>query len=475
MMRSREDQIVYILDEALKRHHLDLDRIFDVMDKKGKGVISKEDFKDTLNNSRVKIDRKDLENFVDLFWKGREEGINYRDFVRIYNKFKVRLDEEESGGPKGQLQITDEMIERMKFIFDSLDKIFTKHDITLKQAFEKIDYTGDKRISRIELRRLFDNMNVTCTDNELEMIFQRIDFDDSGDISYREFEDEFTRIVNTPLENLLALNSARKIKTSKLLSSDAYQPASNEFLNSKEIRDATKLSIIESRSKQLEKKVEMYRSRLEQSENSQITWERDYDTLEKKYFEVNEKYQELLQLEQTYNTQKIGSLTKERSEEIILKSERQNEQITDLRAAMESYRSLFEVSSSQAKTLKLANKRARDEEENLMFALRELQSSSIDKMKLGRIYYILMLSRWQEAAIGMKYDYTLNDVRILRMEYATIESRLKKEEDSRHISENKLREKSLQVEHLKQSIESKSASGISMTRAEEISRQLQEI
>lgn len=475
MMRSKEDQIVYVIDEALKKHKLDLDRLFEIMDKNGKGVITRHDFKDTIKNSRVGVDERDLERFLNLFWKGREEGINYRDFVRIYNKFKVRFDEEdeEYHGKGKKIKITDEMIERWKFIFDSLDKIFKRNDITLRQAFEKIDSSGDKKISRIELRQLFDTMNVTCTDNELEMMFSKMDFDESGEVTYNEFELEFNRIVSTPLENLKALNNQEKTKTARVFNSNVYTPADSDFLNSKEVRDGTRLTILESRTNQAEKKIEMYRNRLQKSEESQVGWERDYDTLEKKYFEVNERYQDLLHKEQVYNTQKIGTLSKTKAEEIVLKTERQTEQIVDLQAAMSSYKSLFEVASSQAKTLKLANKRSRDEEENLLFALRELQATSIDKNKIGRIYYILMLSRWQEAAIGMKYDYTLNDVRTLRYEYAIVEGRLQKEEDSRHNSENILREKALQVEHLKQEIESKGASSISMNRAEEISRALQ--
>lgn len=163
MIRSKEDQIVYVIDEALKRHKLDLDRLFEIMDKNGKGVITRHDFKDTVKNSRVRVDDRDLERFLNLFWKGREEGINYRDFVRIYNKFKVRFDEEdeEYHGKGKKVKITDDMIERWKFIFDSLDKIFKRNDITLKEAFAKIDSSGDKKISRIELRQLFDTMNVT--------------------------------------------------------------------------------------------------------------------------------------------------------------------------------------------------------------------------------------------------------------------------------------------------------------------------
>ena len=80
--------------------------MFEIMDKNGQGVITKDDFKDTLINSRVKVDGRDLENFVDLFWKGRDEGINIRDFIRVYNKFKVRFEEMESnrGKVRGQIE-----------------------------------------------------------------------------------------------------------------------------------------------------------------------------------------------------------------------------------------------------------------------------------------------------------------------------------------------------------------------------------
>jgi Ca2+-binding EF-hand superfamily protein len=474
--RSREDEIVYIIDQTLQKNGLELSTMFEMMDKNGKGVITKEDFKDTLINSRVKVDRKDLENFVDLFWKGRDEGINYRDFIRIYNKFKVRFEEEEGNKEKvkGQLEVTDKMIERMKWIFDKLNEVFKKNEITLKDAFDKIDQSSDKKITRIELKRMFDAMGVTVRDNELEMIFRRMDFDDSGAITYLEFESEFKRIVETPVENLKAVNQEIKRATTSKFGGD-FNPSTEDYLLSAEVSNTRKINNLESKVTQYEKKIEMFKGRLQKSEDSQISWERDYDTLEKKYLEVNEKYQEILEREQAANSQQVGTLTKEKSEELVLRTERQREQITDLHAAMSSYKSLFEIAASQAKTLKLSNKRSHDQEENLLYALRELQSDTVDKLKLGRIYYILMLSRWQEAAIGMKYDYVLNDIRTLRNEYSIVEIRMSKEEGNRHESENALRNKSLQVEKLKQELHAKTASGISMARAEEISRALQDL
>ncbi|CAI2367120.1 unnamed protein product [Moneuplotes crassus] len=477
MIRSKEDDIVYVIDEALKKHKIDLDNLFDIMDKKGKGVISRHDFKDTINNSRVDIDDADLERFLNLFWKGREEGINYRDFVRIYNRFKVRFDEEDDvyHSKNNKPEMTNEMLKRWKEVFDRLNKVFEKRDITLREAFDKIDTDGGKSITFLELRNLFDSTGVVCTDDELDVIFQELDFDGSGQITYNEFETEFRRIVDTPLTTLQALNDQKKVKGSRVFNSGAHEPRDSDFLNRPDIMNATKLTIVESRLKQSEKKEEMYRERLQKSEQSQINWERDYDLLEKKYFEVNERYQDLLHKENAYHVEKIGTLNKEDAGKLVLRSERQQEQIVDLQAAMSSYKSLFDVASGQAKTLKLANRRSKDEEENLLYALRELQSTSIDKNKIGRIYYILMLSRWQEAAVGMKYDYTLNDVRTLRHEYAIIEGRLYNEQEARHSTEKDLRNRALEVEHLKQEIESKGAGSISLTRAEEISRDLQNI
>lgn len=458
--RSKEDEIVFIIEDTLKRHNLDLSNMFDIMDKNGKGVITKEDFKDTLISSRVKIDRKDLENFTDLFWKNRPEGINFRDFVRIYNRFKARFEADERNIDRqvGRLEITEEMVKRQKTLFDKLSEIFNKNGTTLREAYDKIDSNHDKRVSRVELRRLFNNMEVEMGDIELEILFRQLDFDDSGDISYLEFESEFHRITETPIENLLALFHDQKAKTKRYFGSSDYTPISEEFMQSAEMTAQTKYNIVQAKVIQLEKKIEMFKSRLQKSENTQIMWEKDYDVLEKKYYEINEKYQDILLMEQITNSKLIGALPKEKSEELVMLSEKQKEQIVDLKAAMSSYKSLFEVSISQAKTLKLANRRSKDEEENLMFALRELQSNSIDKMKLGRIYYILMLSRWQEAAIGMKYDQALNDLRNLRLEYTYTESRLKKEEIDKHSTENKLRDKSLQVEKLKQELEGKTTS-----------------
>jgi hypothetical protein len=55
---------------------------------------------------------------------------------------------------------------------------------------------------------------------------------------------------------------------------------------------------------------------------------------------------------------------------------------------------MTEVIADQAKGLKLMMERKKDENESLINAVRELQSQSIDQQRLGKLYYVVMLSRW---------------------------------------------------------------------------------
>lgn len=61
---------------------------------------------------------------------------------------------------------------------------------------------------------------------------------------------------------------------------------------------------------------------------------------------------------------------------------------------MLSYKNMTEVIADQAKGLKLMIERKKDENENLVTAVRELQSHTLDQQRLGKLYYIVMLSRW---------------------------------------------------------------------------------
>ena len=91
---------------------------------------------------------------------------------------------------------------------------------------------------------------------------------------------------------------------------------------------------------------------------------------------------------------------------------------------MLSYKNMNETVSDQVKGLKLILERRKDENENLITAVRELSSQSDEQKRLGKLYYVVMLSRWQEAALSRKYDSLLNENREIRKELINTEQLL---------------------------------------------------
>ena len=105
---------------------------------------------------------------------------------------------------------------------------------------------------------------------------------------------------------------------------------------------------------------------------------------------------------------------------------------------MLSYKNMTEVIGDQAKGLKLIIERKKDENENLLNAVRDLQSYSEDQQRLGKLYYLVMLSRWQEAAVNKKYDMILSENKELRREIMNSDTLYQNLEGALHESENTL-------------------------------------
>ena len=68
------------------------------------------------------------------------------------------------------------------------------------------------------------------------------------------------------------------------------------------------------------------------------------------------------------------------------------------------FQSMEQVMADQVKTLKLMFERSKDEKESLHKTLRELASEDIDKQRMAKMHYVVMLSRWNEATVNKKYD-----------------------------------------------------------------------
>ena len=146
------------------------------------------------------------------------------------------------------------------------------------------------------------------------------------------------------------------------------------------------------------------------------------------------------------------SLNKVDADNMVQENERLITVYNETRAAMLSYKKMCEVIGDQAKNIKLMHERKRDEHENLLEALREMQSEGATKERIGKLYFVIMLSRWQEASVNKKYEAVITEVKDLRTELMNSQAMVSAREVQIEHNENSLREGSLKIVNLQHEV-----------------------
>ena len=119
--RSSEEQIIFLIIEGLKKSKINsLSDAFEIIDKENKASISREDFKDLFKNLNLKVAEAEIDKFIDHFWKDKVGGIDYPEFMRIFNRYQVRL-ENEIGKKQNSFRLSDVVVRYKQDIFKQID------------------------------------------------------------------------------------------------------------------------------------------------------------------------------------------------------------------------------------------------------------------------------------------------------------------------------------------------------------------
>ena len=128
--------------------------------------------------------------------------------------------------------------------------------------FARADVDGSNTVDKTELKALFQGMGVAITETELNSIFMSIDFDMSGSVSFPEFISDFNKTVITDTTTLIINEKERY--NAESLKAQQYEPnvVRNDLIVAgvgkvnTEIQYQTKIAILETREKQMNKKLE---------------------------------------------------------------------------------------------------------------------------------------------------------------------------------------------------------------------------
>lgn len=151
---------------------------------------------------------------------------------------------------------------------------------------------------------------------------------------------------------------------------------------------------LKAREQQLHKKLDMNIKVLQNYESALHSMRTSYDSLEEENDRTKLSNFEMKERIITMEKLAKSTIDKDLAEKMAIDNERLRTDLTETRAAMLSYKNMCVVIADQAKNLKLMHERKKDEHDNLMNALREMQSEGVSQERLGKLYFIIMLSRW---------------------------------------------------------------------------------
>ena len=135
--------------------------------------------------------------------------------------------------------------------------------------------------------------------------------------------------------------------------------------------------MIHAEKKQMQRKLDTQMRIMQNSESSLHILQTQYNALEKQIADMTVTNYEMKEMIISLETAAKSSIKRDAADNLQVDNERLKVELVETRAAMLSYKNMYNVIADQAKSLKLISERKKDETENLMNALREMQSEGV--------------------------------------------------------------------------------------------------
>ena len=208
-INSMDNSIEIIRSKLNKQKNFSSTKLFKHLDNKSKEYLTINDFKLYLNNNKISFEEKNLRKLIHNFDKDNDFSLNYKEFLGIISPKKEEIknkntnnnDKVEDIPIKDENYISNEIkkifgeliTEELKFVEicnELSQKIRNCKDFTTYEAFKEI-VGNEKYINVKNLGEYLKNKDLDITDIEINQLMFRIDSDNDGMISYKEFKDIF--------------------------------------------------------------------------------------------------------------------------------------------------------------------------------------------------------------------------------------------------------------------------------------------
>jgi Ca2+-binding EF-hand superfamily protein len=184
-------------------------QLFLTLDKENKDSISSQNIYELLHNHNIPSSFQDIQSII-LFYDINGDGLlNFKEFLNLlisdndyffkkYSKsrYKKLLKTPQTLLPLNDIGLTSfiEIIENemdfIKYISEIINELKTMNDFTLQNLFYSIK--SYSYITNESIRAFFDKNGINYTNNDIKCIFNRMDYNKDGKISFNDLKALFS-------------------------------------------------------------------------------------------------------------------------------------------------------------------------------------------------------------------------------------------------------------------------------------------
>ena len=339
-----------------------------------------------------------------------------------------------------------------------------------------IDTNGDQKLTFDEFLEMFKQMNVPIPATELKNLFDCIDLGHNKEISYNELLNYMRecRRENERIKRLKFLSERTENirNTSELQAKEKISDEKNPITEANRFK--MKITLLEIRERNSNQKIETLLHQLKNSEDI-IGENNNYiKDLEISLLKSNEQYyserEKNIELQEKVN----GGIPKKEADLLKLESDRLYIENAALKAANNTFRNLYQASMHQTSVLRISVEKSRSEVTTFKKTIKELQGSGDRESMIGKLYYSLMISRWNEGEVNKKYDGILTEFRRVANSLRSIEEKVDEKEDEIYEVHTVYKEKIFHSEKAIAELRLKIIPTITVTRIENLAHTVKE-
>lgn len=342
-----------------------------------------------------------------------------------------------------------------------------------------IDINNDRKISFEEFLEMFKEMKVAIPAPELRKLFDCIDLSHNNEVSYNELLN-YVRECRREADRIKRLKFLSE-RTETLRSESALQAREKEndhldYANpiTEANRFKMKITLLEIREKTSNQKIETLLHQLKNSEDIIGELNLYIKDLEVSLLRSNEQYyserEKNIDLQEKVN----GGIPKKEADLLKLENDRLFIENAALKAANNTFRNLYQASLQQTSTLRITVEKSRGEVRTFKRTIKDLQGSGDRESMIGKLYYSLMIARWNEGEVNKKYESMLTEFRRVVLSLSTIEEKVDSKEDEIYEIHTVYKEKQLLLEKNIAELRLKVIPTITVTRIEGLAHTVKE-